>query len=92
MSNVVEVDWLAPSGEVPAEYDLRHLALYAALLDAEDAGQHWRDAAAALLGIDVSDASAEACWRSHIERARWIVGEGLGAAIASFGAASDRVT
>ncbi|WP_460989497.1 hypothetical protein [Sphingobium sp. TomTYG45] len=54
-------------------------------MDAAEAGQDWREAASTILGLDVSDAGAEACWRSHLERARWIVGEGLGQAIEAFG-------
>ena len=75
---------VAPSG--PAiEYDRCHLALYAALLDAADAGQDWRETARNLMDLDVDSAGAEACWRSHLERARWIVGEGLASAISVFG-------
>lgn len=85
--------WLmAPCDESVLSYDRRHLSLYAALLDADDAGLDWRDAAATLMGIDVNDAGAEPCWRSHLERARWIVGNGLAAAIAAFGTASDHTT
>lgn len=58
--------------------------MYAALLDAADREVSWDEAAAAIMGLDVSDAGAEACWRSHLERARWIVGEGLGQAIEAF--------
>jgi hypothetical protein len=38
-----------------------------------------------LMGLDVADASAKPCWRSHLERARWIVGDGLAEACAAFG-------
>ena len=75
---------VAPTGPV-ADYDRGHLALYAALLDADTAGQAWQDVATTLMGIDIADAGAEICWRSHLERARWIVGDGLGAAIQAFG-------
>lgn len=75
---------VAPSG--PAiEYDRRHLALYAALLDAADVGQDWRETASSLMGLDVDSAGAKACWQSHLERARWIVSEGLASAISVFG-------
>lgn len=75
----------APTGDTVTAYDRERLAQYAALLEAADTGQAWRDAASIILGLDVSDAGAEACWRSHLERARWIVGEGLGQAIEAFG-------
>ncbi len=77
------IDRLAPSGAV-VDYDRRNLALYAALLEAADAGQAWQDAATSLMRLDVTECDAEACWRSHLERARWIVGDGLGIAIHAF--------
>src|SRR3546814_3468172 len=58
----------APTGDTVVDYDRTHLALYAALLDAADAGRCWRDAATALMGIDIADPRAEACWRSHLDR------------------------
>ncbi|WP_460989489.1 hypothetical protein [Sphingobium sp. TomTYG45] len=76
--------FVVPDGEL-TDYDLLNLAAFAALLDAAKAGQDWRDAASTILGLDVSEAGAEACWRSHLERGRWIVGEGLGQAIEAFG-------
>ena len=82
---MVRVNERAPNGRTVAEYDRRSLPFYAALLDAAEAGQDWREVASTILGLDVSEAGAEACWRSHLERARWIVGEGLGQAIAAFG-------
>lgn len=76
---------VAPVGQA-TEYDRDHLALYAALLDAADAGQDWTIAASDLMGIDITDLGAEACWRSHLDRARWIIGSGLESAISAFGA------
>ena len=75
----------APTGDTVTAYDRERLAQYAALLDAAEAGQDWRDAASMIMGLDVSYVGAQACWRSHLERARWIVGEGLGQAIEAFG-------
>ena len=77
------VEPLAPSGDA-VDYDRRNLALYAALLEADDDGLDWRDAAVSVLHLDVTRYDAEQCWRSHLERARWIVGEGLGTAITAF--------
>lgn len=79
------VDAFAPTGAAVVEYDQRNLALYAALLDAQDAGIDWRIAAADLMGLDPEDALAEACWRSHLERAQWIVGDGMATALTTFG-------
>lgn len=80
------IDWRAPSGEEVVEYDRRNLALYAALLEADDAGRDWREAASSLMKLDVAQEEAETCWRSHLERARWIVGEGLATALVAFNA------
>lgn len=78
------VDPLAPSGDAVVDYDRCQLALYAALLEAADAGLDWKEAAANVMGIDVDSVDAEACWRSHFDRARWIVEEGLGLAVDAF--------
>src|SRR3546814_4779151 len=86
------IDRLAPSGDMAVDYDQRHLALYAALLEADDAGGDWRDAATSLMQLDVTDCDAEACWRSHLERARWIVSDGLGSALVAFSARSEEHT
>ena len=75
----------APTGVEVIDYDRRNLALYAALLEADGAGRDWREAASSLMHLDLADGDAEACWRSHLERARWIVGEGLANAIVAFG-------
>lgn len=76
----------APSGKKVVDYDRWNLALYAALLEADDAGRDWQDAATSLMQIDVTQGDAEACWHSHLERARWIVGDGLGIALEAFNA------
>lgn len=81
---------LAPDDDIATAYDRQHLSLYAALLDAEDAGRDWQEAAITLMSLDVTVVGAEACWRSHLERARWIVGEGLAAALGAFGPVSGR--
>ena len=74
----------APSGNEVVDYDRRNLALSAALLEADDAGRDWREVASSLMRLDLADKDAEACWRSHLERASWIVGEALGVALVSF--------
>lgn len=84
------VEPMAPSGEEVVDYDRRNLALYAALLEADDAGREWRDAATTLMRLDPSQCDAEACWRSHLDRARWIVGEGLGEALVAFNVRPDQ--
>lgn len=86
MSLGILIDAQAPVGSAVTSYDQRQLALYAALLDAHDAGQPWQEVARAVMGLEGGDPAAEACWRSHLERARWIVGDGLGSALVAFGA------
>lgn len=80
------IERLAPTCEAVVEYDRCHLALYAALLEAADAGSDWKEAAVALMRIEVTDSDAESCWQSHLDRARWIVGNGLPSALVAFGA------
>jgi hypothetical protein len=81
------LDTVAPSGEAVLDYDRRHLLIYAELLSAEDEGIAWQVGALEILGIDPATeaARARACWDSHLARARWITGAGLGTAIAAFG-------
>ena len=86
------VDRLAPTGKTVVDYDHRHLAIYAALLEADDAGGAWQQAATSLMKIDVTEDDAEQCWRSHLERARWIVGDGLGIAIDAFNERRSAIT
>lgn len=75
---------VAPKGQVTS-YDQHQLALYAALLDADAAGTVWLEVAQTVMLLDPEQNGAEQCWRSHLERARWIVGEGLASAVESFG-------
>jgi hypothetical protein len=81
------LDPVAPPGNAVLDYDRRHLLTYAELLDAADAGIDWRAGSLAILGVD-PEAHAEharCCWDSHLARARWIVGDGLGCAIEALG-------
>jgi len=75
----------APTGQV-SEYDRKHLAVYAELLDADATGVGWAEGARTLLCMDKDTPSAIArrCWESHLHRARWILGEGFADAIVAF--------
>jgi hypothetical protein len=76
----------APTGEEFTAYDAAQMLTYARLLDAERAGQGWRDAAREILLLDVAadPAAAELCWRLHLARAQWTISAaGLAAAAAS---------
>jgi hypothetical protein len=74
----------APSGSAVTRYDRGNLSLYAAMLDADESGLSWRDSSQSIMGIDPNASYAEACWKSHLDRARWIVGDGLPSAISAF--------
>ena len=82
---------VAPSGQVTI-YDQQNLPVYAELLDAEAAGMDWGEGARLILGLDdaVDSETARKCWESHLARARWIVGEGLGSALQAFGRNSEQ--
>lgn len=75
----------APSGQV-SDYDRQHLAIYAELLDADAHGISWVEGAHTILNFDDTTPpdTVRRCWESHLERARWIVGEGLETAICAF--------
>ncbi|MES2443955.1 MAG: hypothetical protein V4574_14090 [Pseudomonadota bacterium] len=76
---ITPIEASAPTSDTATAYDRAHLLTYARMLDAADSGVDWREAAAAILGCDVSGhaAGAEMCWNSHLERARRVVGEGF---------------
>jgi hypothetical protein len=67
-----------PAGTTPTDYDIRHLKLYARLLDAEADGADWREAVTILFGIDPSDAPERArhIHECHLLRARWMTEHG----------------
>ncbi|WP_297494739.1 DUF2285 domain-containing protein [Acidocella sp.] len=56
-------------------YDQQHFVTYARLLDADTANADWRDVARIVLLLDPAQDpdSAHRCWKTHLERARWMV-------------------
>jgi hypothetical protein len=72
------VDDAAPEGEALTDYDRAHLITYLRLLDAEADGADWREVATIVLGRSPTDEAqrSEACWRSHLARARWMSAAG----------------
>lgn len=64
----------APALSQLTEYDESHLTDYLRLLDADDEGTDWRDAAAQILGVDAvaEPGRAKAMHDSHLARARWM--------------------
>lgn len=64
----------APEVSQLTGYDESHLVDYLRLLDADDEGADWREAAAHILGIDptVEPHRAKTMHDSHLARARWM--------------------
>jgi hypothetical protein len=74
-------------------YDRANFVTYARILNAVRHKQPWDEAAAEILGLEVSNdpAGAYSMWRAHVDRAEWIVGDGL-VLIAQNHPVPDRVT
>lgn len=68
----------APWSEALTDYDLRHLAVYLRLLDAEQDDADWREVTRVLLrrDPDAGEVEARRCWESHMQRARWMTEAG----------------
>ena len=64
----------APDVSQLTAYDEGHLVDYLRLLDADDEGADWREAASDILGIDASaePRRAKTMHDSHLARARWM--------------------
>lgn len=64
----------APDVSQLTAYDESHLVDYLRLLDANDEGADWREAAAHILGIDATAEPhrAKAMHQSHLARAQWM--------------------
>ena len=64
----------APEVSQLTAYDESHLADYLRLLDADDKGADWREAAACILGVDAAaePRRAKTMHDSHLARARWM--------------------
>ena len=77
----------APKENCITTYDRRHLAIYARLVSAHDAGADWAVTAREVLGLDVAAdaAAARSCFQSHRDRALWIATEGFEQALVEAG-------
>jgi len=69
---------MAPSAETLTSYDEQHLVTYLRLLDAEEEGADWTEAAQLVLHIDPSrePERARRAWESHLARAKWMTQHG----------------
>lgn len=83
----IDVAERAPVGPAMTDYDRTHMLTYARLLDAERDGYDWTAIAVEVLDLNVAAdrEGARRCWQSHMDRAHWIVGKGLAAAITNYG-------
>lgn len=68
----------APVEPVVTGYDKAHAKLYLRLLDADDEGAPWQEAAKLLLAVDpdLEPDRARRRHESHIARARWMTEQG----------------
>ncbi|MEM7669219.1 MAG: DUF2285 domain-containing protein, partial [Pseudomonadota bacterium] len=82
---------IAPDDAFITAYDREHMAIYARLVSAYDAGADWIDTATLILGLDVmaDEAAAFVCFRSHTERALWVATKGYRQALAEAGLGSS---
>lgn len=67
-----------PANDRITAYDERHFVTYLRLLDADDEGADWREAALIIFELDaVADPDrARLVHYSHLERARWMTTKG----------------
>jgi len=66
---------IPPGGALLTAYDLAHLSVYIALLDAEKASDRsWHEAVATLFGIEAArePGRARQVYEAHLARARWM--------------------
>jgi len=70
---------LAPSVGHLTAYDRARLGEYLRLLDADASGANWEEVARVVLGVDprIDPKRCERMYRSHLERARWVSGQGF---------------
>jgi hypothetical protein len=61
------------------EYDRTHFLTYARILDAVRSDQTWQEGASEILNLDIAndELGAYRIWCAHVDRAEWIVGDGL---------------
>ena len=67
-----------PLSDTVTPYDERHFVTYLRLLDADDEGADWREAAQIIFELDavVEPDRARLVHCSHLERARWMTTQG----------------
>jgi hypothetical protein len=70
---------MAPTDAIVTDYDQAHFLTYARVLDAERDGFDWAAGLKSILYRDFGDdgTMGKRCWDSHVERANWIVKNGI---------------
>ncbi|MEH3117262.1 MAG: DUF2285 domain-containing protein [Methylorubrum populi] len=71
-----DVDDLAPAAPEITDYDEAHFVTYMRLLDAEADRADWMEVARVVLHRDPAVPTTQACWESHLARARWMTHTG----------------
>ncbi len=72
MNDTQQLQSLAPVDDSITPYDRAHFKLYLQLLDAEERDASWQSVATDIMGLNLEEASAKACWQSHLQRAKWM--------------------
>jgi hypothetical protein len=64
----------APNAQALTPYDIQHLVTYLRLLDADEDGAAWTEAARIVLHINpvTEPFRAHQAWESHLTRAKWM--------------------
>lgn len=67
-----------PISDSVTPYDLAHAKIYLRLLDADNEGAPWQEAATVVLGLDcgLEAERAQRMHSTHLERARWMTRQG----------------
>ncbi|MBS0220375.1 MAG: DUF2285 domain-containing protein [Proteobacteria bacterium] len=78
MSNPPAIADAAPDVDELTPYDISHLTTYLRLLDADNEGADWEEAASVVLSLDpaANETRAQRTWVSHLAQAKWMVSEG----------------
>jgi hypothetical protein len=78
MSSQPSVADAAPLEPFLTGHDMSHLITYLRLLDADEDGADWREAARIVLNLDVrkDPEQAQRTWASHLARAKWTTEHG----------------
>ncbi|MEL6800523.1 MAG: DUF2285 domain-containing protein [Pseudomonadota bacterium] len=74
----IKVEVTPPTSDHFTNYDQAHLTLFLRLLDADQQGVHWTEAARIIFGSDAQSdhKTLHAQHSAHLKRAKWLVTSG----------------